>query len=284
VIFRPYADQAVALATRHGKQQVLGPPFTVELGATVVLADVDTDALGTFTGERPRVGTAEAVCAQKARLGMACLGLPLGLASEGSFGPHPEIPFLALGIEVLVFLDARRGLEVTERLVAERTNFGHREVATADELAPWLAVVDFPRHALIVQPLGAPDAAAIHKGLRDEQQLRAAVRQAAAASPHGKALVATDMRAHCNPTRMASIATAGQRLARRLATPCPVCRAPGFGRVDVVPGLPCALCGEPTRLVAGEVFGCAGCPHREQRPRADGRTAADPGSCDHCNP
>jgi hypothetical protein len=284
VTFRPYNGQAVALATQHQKHLALGPPFAQELGATVVLAAVDTDALGTFTGDRPRVGTAEAVCAEKARLGMAALGLPLGLASEGSFGPHPDAPFLVLGVEVLVFVDALRGLEVVERLVAERTNFGHREVATADELAPWLPVVGFPEHALVVQPLGAAFAAASHKGLRDGAALRSAVQQAAAASPQGRALVSTDMRAHCNPTRMGSIATLGQKLARRLATPCPVCAAPGFGRVEVVPGLPCGFCGEATQLVLAERYGCAVCTHRELRPRADGRTSADPGSCELCNP
>ncbi len=41
----------------------------------------------------------------KARLGMRQLGLPHGIASEGSFGPHPLVPFLAASTELIVLVD-----------------------------------------------------------------------------------------------------------------------------------------------------------------------------------
>jgi hypothetical protein len=50
----------------------------------------------------------------------------------GSFDPHPGLPFLAAGLEVMVFVDQERGLEIWERLIARRTNFAHR---CATELA-----------------------------------------------------------------------------------------------------------------------------------------------------
>jgi hypothetical protein len=92
------------------------------------------------------------------------------------------------------------------------------------------------------------------------------------------------MRAHQNPTRMAAVGRLAAALARRLSVPCPSCRAPGFGRVDVQAGLPCADCGTPSELVAHEVHGCAACTHREIRPRADGLDQAEPRFCNVCNP
>ena len=78
---------------------------------------------------------------------MERLGLPLGLASEGSFGPHPALPFLAAGLELMVFLDQERGLEIWERLIARRTNFDHRRAAALAELEGWPQRVGFPAMA-----------------------------------------------------------------------------------------------------------------------------------------
>jgi len=95
----------------------------------------------------------------------------------------------------------------------------------------------------------------------------------------GRAPGETDMRAHLNPTRMASIRALAFRLVRRVARACP-----GFGRVELRLGLPCRWCGLATELVAAEVFGCVRCGHRQDLPRRDGLQAADPGHCLSCNP
>ena len=39
----------------------------------------------------------------------------IAVVSEGSFGPHPAIPFLALGDERVLWLDRETGLEIVER-------------------------------------------------------------------------------------------------------------------------------------------------------------------------
>ena len=53
----------------------------------VVAAEVDTDRLGTFTGEVERPGPPRETALMKARLGQGATGLPCALASEGAFGP-----------------------------------------------------------------------------------------------------------------------------------------------------------------------------------------------------
>lgn len=92
------------------------------------------------------------------------------------------------------------------------------------------------------------------------------------------------MRADRNPTRLRVIRRLAVRLARRLRARCPACAAPGWGVLDLVPGLPCRWCGLPTDLARGELLGCARCEERREQPRPDGLTMADPGDCPRCNP
>lgn len=286
-----YAYQPVALATRHGKEQVIGRALRWGLGAELVhVQSVDTDALGSFCGTVRRQGGALEACIAKAEAALREGGTALAMASEGSFGPHPHLPFLAAGLECMVFLDQQRGLTIREQLLARRTNFAHRLVSPPlptgpdSDLERWLEQVDFPRHALIVRPHTREIHGPVEKGLRSWEALQRALHRAAPAAPDGLALLETDMRAHCNPTRMAAIRALAFRLVRRIATPCPACHTPGWGMVAQRPGLPCGGCGLATELVLAEEWGCELCSHREKRPRRDGLLVADPGQCGWCNP
>jgi hypothetical protein len=283
---RPYAGRRIALATRHGKAQALDPMVRHQLGATLVVASsVDTDALGTFTGEIERTGTMSEVAIAKARLGMAAANLPIGIASEGSFGPHPRLPFAMAGLELIVFVDDERQITLLESIVDDEPCFHHWLARPGEDQTGHLARVDFPRHALIVRPQTPTEpAAGLAKGLRALPDLVAAIETAARLSADGAALVQTDMRAHMNPTRMATIARLATRLGERLNTPCPDCATPGFGLVGSETGLPCSDCGTPTVLARGSIRGCAACDHREFHPRTDGLTEADPRYCPACDP
>ncbi|MFN9547244.1 MAG: DUF6671 family protein [Cyanobacteriota bacterium] len=288
----PYRGVTVALATRHGKERVIARALRHGLGAELLhVREVDTDALGTFCGGVPRQATALEACVAKAEAALAAGGTAHAIASEGSFGPHPHLPMLAVGMEWLVFLDRHRGLTIREQGLSDRTNFAHRLVGEAETSGPepalgkWLAQVGFPRHALMVRAhQERAGADGVEKGLRRWEDLQVAILRAAAASSDGLALVETDMRAHCNPTRMAAIRRLSFRLVRRLASPCPACHAPGWGVVEQRPGLPCADCGLPTTLTRALVWGCARCDHEEEKSRPDGLKRADPGRCDWCNP
>jgi hypothetical protein len=290
-----YHGRRAVLATRHGKEHAVTEPLWATLGLSVEVADVDTDALGTFTGEIERPGTMLETAIAKARLGMRHAGADLGLASEGSYGPHPFAPFLPSGTELLVLVDDAAGITMHETQLCEQTNFDHATTRDVAALEPFLRRVGFPEHGLVVQPNAPPrrlrlpfagreSAAAVSKGIRTPGQLKAAIARAARLSQDGLARVTTDMRAFMNPTRMAMIARLAQRLADRVATPCPACTAPGFGPIEPKRGLPCAQCGTPTELVTAEVSGCIACEHRLESPRRDGATTAEPTYCNWCNP
>lgn len=293
----PYGGEKVALATRHGKEKVIARALRWGLGAELLhVPSVDTDALGTFCGGVQRQGSALEACIAKAEAALEQAGTGLAMASEGSFGPHPHVPFLTAGLECMVFLDRKRGLMIREEALAPRTNFAHRfvQIPSASgpdhELQRWLLQVGFPRHALMVRPKGSAaspgesDGGPVEKGLHRWEDLQPAIQRAVAASAEGLALLETDMRAHCNPTRMAAIRGLAFRLVRRIASPCPACATPGWGVVAQRPGLPCVSCGLPTDLLLRQVWGCQLCSHSQERPRPDGLLTADPGQCQWCNP
>jgi hypothetical protein len=283
----PYPDPRVALATLHGKADALAPALAA-VGLQVETVAIDTDALGTFAGDIERPGSAHEVVIEKARRGMAARGLKLGIATEGSFGPDPLLGFLPLHTELLAFVDDVYGQTVVIEHAGHDTNWISKTLRPGDDLQPLLASIGLPTHAALVKPnrwttrLDAP--LPVAKGLIDDTAIGEAVERMAAHSEDGLARIDADLRAHMNPTRLAALGRLGQRLAERLATPCPGCSAPGFGRVDARLGLPCEQCGEATDLVRAEIHGCGVCGHREDRPRADGLMAADAGHCPECNP
>ena len=120
----PYKGARAVLATMHGKSEVIGPALEARLGMEIVVPPIiDTDTFGTFTGEIPRAGSMYDAALAKARLGMRLTGINVGIASEGSFGPHPAIPFIAAARELLVLIDEERNIIITEHILTERTNF-----------------------------------------------------------------------------------------------------------------------------------------------------------------
>ena len=281
----PYRDRYACLTTKHGKALAIARPMQTRLGLNLVTPqNLDTDILGTFSGEIPRKGSAREVCEQKARLGMAATGLPLGLANEGSFGPHPFIPFIPAGIELMTFVDDERGIVVTESFLSDRTNYSHRTAQNIEDLGEWLRTVRFPTHAIVVRLNVNGPGAPIEKGIVSTDRLEAAIVDACANSSGGPAWIETDMRAHFNPTRMVAIRKLGRRLADRLASTCPACSSPGWGQTDVIKGLPCELCGSPSKWVMFEAFGCVACDYRENRRRSDGLQNVSPQHCPECNP
>jgi hypothetical protein len=73
---------------------------------------IDTEAFGTFAGDIVRQGTMLDAARAEALAAIEATGLELGLGSKGSFGPHPSVPFIPAGTEVLLCLDRKRGLEI----------------------------------------------------------------------------------------------------------------------------------------------------------------------------
>lgn len=277
-----YAGQQVALLTQHGKERVILPTLEPALGCQIQLVTgYDTDLLGTFTRDIPRQDTQLATARQKARIGMALSGLPLGLASEGSFGSDPMIGMLPWNIELLIWIDDERALEVVGRAQG-KANASHLLTADWSAAESFARLSGFPEHHLVVRPEGEMDAR-IRKGIHDWQTLEKSFFWALKQSAGSRVLLEIDVRAHANPTRMETIRLAAEDLAQKLCSLCPACVTPGFWVVERLTGLPCADCGAATKETRAEIYGCLHCTYREIRERAAHRYA-DPGRCDDCNP
>ena len=276
-----YKGTTVALLTQHGKEKVVAPLLASAIGCQVVqVTGFDTDQLGTFTREIPRPGTQLEAARRKARIGMELASLPLGLASEGSFGPDPFTGMFSWNVEMIVWIDDTLGIEVVG-VASGKNNFSHQLTTHWEEAETFARTAGFPVHGVVVRPQHEDDPR-IRKGIADWETLRETFRWACGEADNGCAFLETDVRAHMNPMRMEIIAQATRDLARKLCTLCPVCNTPGFQIVENVPGLPCEDCGTPTREARADIHCCVRCGHQVtvERPQK----AAPAGGCDFCNP
>jgi len=277
----PYRGAVAVMATKHGKAELVAPPLMEVLGLEVVAAAVDTDELGTFSGEIPRLAAPLETAVAKARMGMAATGLAIGVASEGTVGPSAAVPFLSVARELVVLVDDERGIVVADTEISYDLITICVDAEADQDLTGQLEQGQFPAHAVLVRPTdGSPGP--VFKAIRDPHALRVALEACCDASVDGRARVETDLRAHLCPSRQPIIARAARRLADRVATPCPECASPGFGIVGVEIGVPCEWCGRDTDLVRAHVLGCVAC--RAQRVDVVATEAADPGHCAWCNP
>jgi len=269
----------------HAKERAVAPPFRRLLDAEVVVTPrLDTDELGTFTGEVPHPDALVETCLIKAELVFRSLDVDCALASEGSYGPIDSVPLVPSGVEVMAFLDRTRGVKIVETLPTHRTNWRLLRFKADDpNIAKAVKAIGFPRYGVFV--LCSSDMAhPVKTGLDTLDNVVAAMNREARRSDDGMAVLIADMRAHRNPTRMRVLRALSWKLANRLQHLCPKCHAPGFGSIGNRRGLPCEACGEPTHWVHYEIDGCSACGHAEARPRKDGRTTASARSCPSCNP
>lgn len=267
----PLAGETVAMGTLHGKETAFAPAFSRWLGATVRPSTaLDTDALGTFTGDVPRAGTPEEAATAKARGAAAELGTPTGLATEASYAPTLGGFGPMVHEELAVFVDLDRGIRIRHVLRQYTHIAPPRVVRTATEVRRYLERAGFPRQAVVARTEDG-----MRKGIQDAEVILALLRR-------GAVELEPDLRAHMNPERRRILRRLSWVLAGRLTRLCPGCGCPGFGPIGVVRGLPCAACGNATSQVRIDVDGCPACP--EQREYRRPALTADPATCDACNP
>lgn len=275
-----YKDYSVLLASKHEKEKAVADVFLNRLSCTVCVEAFDTDKFGTFTGEIPRSLSPYDTCVLKAQTAAKHYGYQLALASEGSFGPHPSLPFMPSDHEIMVFIDLKNDWTIAEHLITEKTNYNMMTIDSKTDLSDFLNKVGFPTHALTLQTNA--DKTLIAKGIQDEDSLDNALN--IGFKMDKELFLATDMRAMMNPTRMDAIRELADKLANRILSCCPSCTTPGFGFKNTTGHLLCSLCGSSTALYAQEVWSCIQCEYIERHSRKDALQEADPKFCDYCNP
>jgi hypothetical protein len=241
----------------------------------------DTDILGTFTGEIERKLDPIAAARQKCLLAMEASNCDLGIASEGSFGPHPSLFFASADDEFLIFIDAKNHLEIIVREVSTETNFNGSEIKNEQELLEFANTIKFPSHGLILRPSKTANLQII-KGITTLKDLKKAFRLML--EKFNTVYAETDMRAMFNPSRMAVIESATKKLVTKIKAQCPQCSAPGFGVTNAKKGLACSLCGTATSSTLSFTYSCQKCDFKKEEMYPHKKTTEEPMYCDFCNP
>jgi hypothetical protein len=277
-----FENRKLIIATKHRKESVIAPILEKELGVRCFVDETfDTDLLGTFTGEVERqldpISTAREKCLQAMKIN----DCELGIASEGSFGPHPSLFFVSADDEFLIFIDKKNNLEIIARELSTETNFNGKELKSENELLDFAQSIGFPAHGLILRQ-SKDDFSEIHKGITDPEILKTTFENLC--SNHHSVYVETDMRAMLNPTRMEVIKKAAEKLVEKIKSACPVCQMPGFVISQAKRGLECSLCGSPTNSTRSYLYQCQHCNFTKEEMYPNKKTAEDPMYCDYCNP
>jgi hypothetical protein len=216
----------------------------------------------------------------KARAAIASTGIPLAIASEGTIGPNPLIPIASSDLETIVLIDSERDLIIHESFRSSEIVTVRKTLQPGQNLDELLAKADFPNHALIART-ETPAAFQAVKGIRDFDKLVQAIQDLSKDS--GSVIVESDLRASFSPSRMQNIANCAKLLAERIATTCPQCQTPGWGKIAPVFGLPCQDCGQKVEsAVAADQLGCVSCDYVQTVERAG--AYAESRFCDSCNP
>ncbi|MCY7408837.1 MAG: hypothetical protein LH473_01060 [Chitinophagales bacterium] len=277
-----FQNRKVLIATKHQKEKVIAPLFEKSFDVRCFTPEIfDTDTLGTFTGEIERKHDPITTLKNKCLQAMEVSNYDLGIASEGSFGSHPSIPFIYANDEFLIFIDKKNNLEIIERELSTKTNFNGAEIKTDKELIDFATSINFPSHALILRK-AKDDNIEIIKGITDWSVLKESFQQLM--EKHGSAYAETDMRAMFNPTRMQVIESAAIKLVKKIKSLCPNCNTPGFAIKEAKQGLPCSLCGFKTRSTLSYIYQCMKCDFIKEEIFPHNKTAEEPMYCDICNP
>lgn len=263
------------LSSKHQKEHLLQPIFETLGLQLLVNTGFDTDGYGTFCGAIPRKEGPKITVKEKCLAGMVFAGKRQGLASEGSFGPHPSVPFLSINEEWLVLIDLDRNLEIFGRSTSAEVCHAQLDYRDAAQLDTFLANCAFGKQGLVFKDLQSGDL--IEKGIQDPAQLAQLIKR------FPKWQIETDLRAHMNPLRQKNIVAAGRDLIHRMQSFCPACAQPDFSAQKVSGHLPCSWCQRPTESYQFLEYSCSACHYRVIEQRKD-KTFEDPQYCNNCNP
>jgi predicted Zn-ribbon and HTH transcriptional regulator len=280
-----YNNRVAILATMHNKEKVISPLLKEHLGINLIVRKgLNTDIFGTFTREIKRPDTQIITARLKAKKALKMYDEEIAIASEGSFAPHPLIPYIYANREIIIFLDQENDLEIIGEVFSMETNFNHQTISSLEEAEEFAQKVGFPEHGLVISfdniSTGKTE---FIKGITSKENLINSV-ETAIKNTNGKFHIETDMRAMYNPTRMKNIAFATQDLINKINSLCPQCHTPGFMINQKIPGLPCELCHQPTSLIKAVIFQCQKCGFTQQQLFPNNQEFADPSLCEYCNP
>jgi hypothetical protein len=100
--------------------EAIAPILESELGLQYLVPNnFNTDTFGTFTRDIPRPADQIATARLKAKKALEITGGTIAIASEGSFAPHPDLPFIASNRETVVLIDTLLNRSIQMKFLKE---------------------------------------------------------------------------------------------------------------------------------------------------------------------
>jgi hypothetical protein len=277
-----FRGKVLHIVSQHQKQQYLEPVLAGRLGFICkTVTEVDTDLLGTFSGEIERSLSPVESAREKCKRAREYVSGGYLLASEGSFGPHPTLGWITAGEEWLLLYDIEEDTELVVRDITLDTCFWREAISNEQQCLDFLQRVGFPNQRVIVKSSQEQPEIIFKNGSTPEeivQNMHYMLRE------KGNCYIETDMRAMFNPTRQQHLKQLAQLLADKLNSICPTCGWYGFSVTSVERGLPCSWCGTPTNSVLNEIYTCKRCNCYQHKKFPQGIQQEDPQYCNQCNP
>ena len=281
-----FENRTAVLVSKHGKEQVIGPLLKQAFNITLNIAgSVDTDLLGTFSGEVDRVHNQYDTA--KLKIDLAKEELPyadLLLASEGAFNPHPDAPVITVNTELLLLRDLKNNFEIAAWYKTYNTNIERRKITSKAQLLDFATAIDFPNNRLILKTTTGANTLHVEKGAATVDELVVMFEKISTIADNNVIDAETDMRACYNTLRMESIRLCAINLVNAMQSTCGQCGTPGFSVAESKSGLPCRDCGMPTGSVLYYEYRCNKCNYTYDKKFPLGKENEDPMYCDFCNP
>ena len=277
-----FRRKVLHMVSRHQKQQYIEPVLASRLGFICkTVSEVDTDLLGTFSGEVARTLSPVACAREKCKRAREYVNDGYLLASEGSFGPHPTLGWVTAGEEWLLLYDIEEDAELIVRDITLDTCFLGKAIANEQQCLDFLQKVGFPNQRVIVKSSQEQPEIIFKNGSTPEEIVKIMHNML---NEKGNCYIETDMRAMFNPTRQRHLNKLAGLLADKLNSICPDCGWYGFSVTSVERGLPCSWCGTPTNSVSNEIYTCKRCNCNQNKKFPKGIQQEDPQYCNQCNP
>lgn len=276
-----FEGRKIAIATMHKKDEVMSPLLSKAFNIDLVVPSINTDCLGTFSGEIERKGSLIETARKKCDMAMNVSVCDIAVSSEGSFGIHPALFFTHANEELVLLVDRKNNYEFFGKAITTETNFAGSLIKSKEEAVAFTRKIGFPEHAVILKDREKNFKIA-KKGICSEAELEYALQEMF--RNHCEVWIETDMRAMYNPTRMKAIKKATENLIEKLNSICPECHFPGFWIVEKKSGLLCQNCNLPTKSIQSHIYTCKKCTFSEIKQFPDGILYEDPMYCDFCNP
>lgn len=263
--------------TKHGKELILRDLFRENKIELQVENRIDTDLFGTFTGTIKRIEDALTTARKKVEFAHSKFGHTWVLSSEGSFFPHPEIPFATVNLEIIfgTHFETNQSFWVSHASL-ETCSF-RKKFSSPSELNSLLKSIDFPNQGIWIYQN--------HRVLAEISTWEEIDRFFSENwDEHALWEIESDQRAHRNPLRRKVILETGKKWLEALNSSCPKCSSAGFYPRKTQAGKPCAQCGFPTKSSKEKIYTCCHCDFEKTEPIDPENLFEDPMYCSLCNP